>query len=291
MKFPLVMAVAFAVCIAIPTDAQEMHTPPADTVASIPVPVHDGTPSLTPPPVEKPDFQIEATQIKEIDVVEAPPMPGLPPVEGTIRLTVHSVADPGLPDPPPPSAPPESFVSETPELLSEEVRRQRQTRFAFVSATVHEGPRTHLSIYPSGGRNQFITVWSNLDFHHFTGFGTFEARDGGSAPRIYHLLLGVHSENAELRRQYHAKHGLDYKEPEIPNLPDGAPAFVIETENPDPETLTLINDLHALYRSEGTRMAKVHIARREAEAARRAHYLANPPKPKDVTIQFWNRQP
>lgn len=292
MRAPHFSILIFLTSFVLNGAAQEFRTPPIDTVASIPVPVHDGTPSLPPPPIEKPGFEIEATQIKEIDVVESPPMPGLPPVEGTIRITVHSVADPGLPDPPPPPpAPPKSLDSESPAFRDEDERQQRQSRFAFVSATVHEGPRTHLTIYPSGGRNQSVTVWSNLDFHHFSGFSTFEARDGDSEPRIYHLFMGVHSENAELRRRMAIARGLEFEEPDIPSLPDGSPAFVIETENPDPETLTLINDLHALYRSEGPRLAHAHAARQQADATRRSHFLANPPKPEDVTIQFWNRQP
>jgi hypothetical protein len=64
---------------------------------------------------------------------------------------------------------------------------------------------------------------------------------------------------------------------------------VIQTEHPDPGTLTCIEDLHALYRDEGTRMAEACAARKLAREARKAHLLANPPKPKDVTVHFWSR--
>jgi hypothetical protein len=36
-------------------------------------------------------------------------------------------------------------------------------------------------------------------------------------------------------------------------------------------------------------MAEACAAREKAYAARRAYLLANPPKPKDVTVHFWKR--
>src|SRR5690606_4064394 len=77
--------------------------------------------------------------------------------------------------------------------------------------------------------------------------------------------------------------------PQIPALPDGAPAFVIVTENPDPESVRMIEDLHALHRAEGARMAAAAAAREQAYEDRKAHLLANPPKPRDVTVHFWKR--
>ena len=64
---------------------------------------------------------------------------------------------------------------------------------------------------------------------------------------------------------------------------------MILTENPTPEALTLVEDLHALYRSEGVRMADAYAARTRANEERKAYLLANPPQPKDATIHFWKR--
>lgn len=262
---------------------------PSTTHASIPERISDGTPSPPPPPVEKPDFQVESTQVKRLDVVEAPPMPGLPPVEGTITLTVRNVADPGLPDPAPP---PEPRSIEDPEIkarLAELSAKHREIRVAFVSATVYDRSRTRLTVYPNGGIDKAVTVWSNLDFNHFTGFGSFEARDAGGGTRKYYLLMGIGNENPAFRRRLLTERGIEFEEPEIPILPDGQPSFVIATEAPDPDGVKLIEDLHALYRTEGVRMAEACAAREKAYAERHAYLLANPPKPKDVTVHFWKR--
>ena len=50
-------------------------TAPETTQATIPAPISDGTPSPPPLPVQKPDFRIESTQVKQVDVVETPEMP------------------------------------------------------------------------------------------------------------------------------------------------------------------------------------------------------------------------
>lgn len=262
---------------------------PSTTHASIPAPISDETPSPPPPPVEKPDFQIESTQVKQLDVVEAPPMLGLPPVEGTITLTVRNVADPGLPDPPPPPEPRSIEDPETKALLAELSAKYRETSIAFLSATVYDRTRTRLTIYPNGGIDKAVTVWSNLDFNHFSGFGSFEAQDGSGEIRQYHLLMGIGNENSEMRRRLLAEGGIDLEEPEIPALPGEQPSFVIVTEAPDPDGVKLIEDLHALYRAEGDRMAEACAAREKAYEERRAYLLAYPPKPKDVTVHFWKR--
>ncbi len=267
--------------------AQEVRTPPTTTVATLPVPVIDNAPPKE--PIKKPDFKIESTQVKLIDVVESPPMVGLPPVEGTMRLTVHNVADPGLPDPPRP-APPIVDDSKTLVGLEPSNVNRRDMGMVSLSATVYDHKRTVLRCNIFGGaERKEITAWSNLDFNHFCGFGNFEAKGTNGVVRSYSLMMGIGNENTETRGELLASKGFEYEGPEIPVIPDGAPAFVIQTENPDPESVTLIEDLHALYRAEGTRMAEAAAARQKANEERRAYLLANPPKPKNVTVNFWKR--
>lgn len=268
----------------------EVRTPPAGTVATIPAPIPDGSLPPPPPPIEKPDFQIESTQIKRVGVIEGPEMAGLPPVEGTITLTVHNVADPGLPDPPPPLPPQPITDPQVKERLAELTAKYQQTRYIFLSATVYDHKRTLLRCNPNGAVGREISAWSNLDFTHFCGFADFEATGADGEVRKYDLLMFVGIENTQRRRDLLADRGIEYDGPEIPALPDRQPAFVILTENPDPEGVTLLEDLHALYRDEGTRMAEACAARAKAREERKAYLLAHPPKPKDVTVHFWMRQ-
>lgn len=271
----------------------EVRTAPANTFAVLPSAPHIQEVGSTesPPPVHSPDLQIESTQFKLLDVVEAPLMPGLPPITGTIALKVHSVAHPGLPEPPARMAAQHTGNDAFPELLAAHAVKRQKIRHAFISATVYDHSRTRLTCYPSGGRDHAVTVWSNIDFNHFSGIASFEATGADGYPREYFLLMGIGNENTEFRAQMLAERGIQFKPPEIPDIPDGAPAFVIESNDPHPDSITLIEDLHALYRDEGVRMAEQAAARHAANEARRQHYLANPPQPKDVTIHFWKRNP
>jgi len=266
--------------------AQEVKTPPVGTVTAIPGVIQVAAPPEPAAAVEKPDFQIEGTQVKLIDVVESPPMPGLPPVSGTMTLKVHSVADPGLPDPP---RPPESAISAGTEDFAEYTGEQPKAHFAFISATVYDRSRTRLTCYPRGGGEKGVTVWSNVDFNHFSEISAFEAKGSDGEIRSYHLMMGIGNETTEGRRELLAEHGIEWEMPEIPTLPDGPPVFVVESQDPDTETLELVEDLHALYRDEGKRMAELSAAREKAYEDKKAYLLANPPKPKDVTVHFWNR--
>lgn len=255
--------------------AQEVQTPPTSTVAILPESLEPSAPSQPAPVQEQPDFQIESTQVKLIDVVEAPPMAGLPPVKGTMMLTIHGVADPKLPENPSTEIP---LSPATRPALESEVTLA-ETHFINVSATVYDQSRTLLQCQSMEHLDQAITVWSNVNFNHFCGVGNFESKGADGKLRSYHLMMGIGNEEG--------------KQPsdgsQIPNLPNGNPAFVIVSENPAPEAVRLVEDLHALYRAKGVKMAADVLVRQKAEDEKRAYLLANPPKPKDVTVHFWKR--
>lgn len=277
MKSRLTTFLLFTALICVQGFAQEMQTPPAGTVAVIPTAPE---PALTAPaPVqEPPDFEIESTQVKLIEVVEAPPMAGLPPVEGTMTLKVHSVADPGIPNPTPPETQPKN--QETHNDTTEVVEPFVESHLVLISATVYDNSRSLLTFNTDGGT---VSVWSNIDFNHFSGIGNFEAKGADGKVRSYNLIMGIGNASSTDLNESGA--------PVIPAIPNGAPAFVIQSEvKPDAATLMLIEDLHALYASEGSNMAEAAAAREKAEEEKKAYLLANPPKPKDVTVHFWNRE-
>jgi hypothetical protein len=137
----------------LPLQAQEAATawnveipPPVVVEAS-------AKPAEEPAPVE---FDVLSSRTKKVFVQESPEMPDLPPVEGTIKVTIQRVADPGLPDPPPPLP---VLPPDDPAVLArmEELRETyRGMDLVFLSASVHleadgaEEARTLLRIYPNG---------------------------------------------------------------------------------------------------------------------------------------------
>lgn len=267
--------------------AQEVQIPPTTTVAEIPEPANESAPPESPTPIEKPDFQIEGTQIKFIEVVEAPPLPGLPPVEGTMRLTVHAVADPGLPDP----VAPVEITHPTPVdfNVTESTEDPQETHLIIVSATVYDQSRTLLTCQPMDGGGPSVTAWSNINFNHINGIDNFEATGADGLKRGYHLIMGIGNEDTRQIAQLAKAEGVEAELPQIPILPDGTPAFQIVTENPNPSVVKLIEDLHALYRDDKENLAAAAAAREAAYEEKKAHLLAHPPKPADVTVHFWKR--
>ena len=258
----------------------------ADVETTIPAPISDGT--ISPPAASPvlPDFEIKSTVVRELEVVEPPPMVGLPAVTGTITETVHLVEDPHLPDPVPA---PQTVAVDGIRTANPPSGRPVKPRMLSLSATVYDHSRTLLCFRTGRNPTSNVTVWSNLDFNDFSGVPTFEVKDADGSLRRYMLMIHVWNEDRLARSKLLAEHGRDYLPPEIPTLPDGDPAYQIASGSPDQECLQMIVDLHQLYRNEGLRMKEAYLARIKAEEERRAYLLANPPLPKDVTIHFWER--
>lgn len=260
----------------------------------IPGEISDGKPSPPAPEPVRPDFVVKSTVVKEIDVVEAPPMTGLPSVTGTITLTVHAVEDPKLPDPPPPPVP--AAAPDDPAVLARIAELRGKYRWPVMvnlSATVYDHSRTLFRYQPAGKGRKQITGWSNIDFNCFCGFTNYQVKGTDGEIHEFGLVMGLGNEDTKQGAGLLAKDDMAYDAPEIPTLPDlasGGPAFVIAEGDPnDLEAKEVIRGMHELYRVEGPRMEEAYQARIKAEAARRAYLIAHPPVPKDVTMNFWER--
>jgi len=249
----------------------------------IPGGIADGTPAVPAPLPEPLQFSVKRTLTSRRQVTEAPEIPGLPAVHGTINVTVQLVDDPGLPDPPPPlMAQPveEPAITDGTAEVSEP---GPDCQLVYVSATVYDHARTHVRCGLGNGKE--IVGWSNIDFNHFTGVGTYQVKGADGLLRQYSLMMGIGDEET-------ADSGGELTPaPALPVLATSGPAFVItEGDTTDKESMDLFVGLHDLYRVEGTRMAAACQGREIAYEARKTYLLANPPVPKDVTIQFWKRE-
>lgn len=242
--------------------------------------------------VPEPEFTVLATRTKRVDVKEAPEMPDLPPVEGTINLTIEKVSDPGLPDPPPPLPPLPPDDPAVLARLAEFRETYRGTELAFVSASVYDGKRTLLRIYPNGQPGKEVVAWSNLNFMYLSGNGGYRVNYPDGTYQDYMLLLGVGPVNSATERRLAARAGREYEAPEIPQLPDVAtagPSFVLLEGEQGSHAMDVLEQLHDLFKVSGDTLKEQYFAREKAREERRAYLLANPPKPEDVTVRVWKR--
>ncbi len=168
----------------------------------------------------------------------------------------------------------------------------RASTIAFLSATVHDGNRTLVHIYPNGAANESVSAWSNLNFNHFIGFSDYRVLDAAGKERRVSLLMGIGNFNTAGMIRLAARHDVAYDALQIPSVPDLAatgPAFVVNEGQNHRAAMDILEQLHDLYRKEGVRMSAACEAREAARAARKAELLANPPTPEDVTVRFWKR--
>lgn len=261
---------------------------------AIPEPIADGTPSE---PAAKPapiDFKVISSRTKKVDVVEAPEMHDLPPITGRINVTVRMVEDPNLPVPPEPLP---ALEPDDPAVVArmEELQEKYQgTSLVFMSASVYDHKRTLIRIHPNGVGKE-VSAWSNLDFNHFSGFSLYRVRDAVDGSLYdYGFVMGLGNEDTINLSKLKFESDFEYTPPEIPKLPnveDGGPAFVVIEGDSDSPAMATLEQIHDLYRKDGERMEAAYHARVEARAERKAYLLANPPKPDDVTISFWKRNP
>ena len=262
----------------------------------IPVPITDRTPSVPAPKPEPIDFKVLSSRTTRRDVTEAPEMHDLPPITGTINVTVQLVEDPKLTDPPPllPALPPDDPAVIA--RLAEQREKYRGIELVFLSATVYDQNRTLLRIYPNGRAVDSVTAWSNLDFHHFCGFSIYRVKDAADGTLYdFGLLMGIGGIDTRRWKEMAEAQNIAYKGPKIPEIPNmsdlanGGPSFIVVEGDAKSPAMDTLEQIHDLYRKEGPRMENAYHAREKDRAERKAYLLANPSKPKDVKIQFWKR--
>ncbi len=164
-----------------------------------------------------------------------------------------------------------------------------------IGATVYRAadtpPRTLVRIM-GDARRAPVELWAAADFGLITGnsgFGSFTLPDGTEAAL---LMLGS-DHDMDKAAAMAARHGGSYQRPEIPEFGDGdekSPLLVLSGE-PDE---TLLSALEFLTRHIETHRETLLAARttREAEARQRREFLrANPPEPRNLTLNYWRVPP
>lgn len=242
--------------------------------------ISDGTRIAEQPKLVEPiDFNVIDRHSQQVHVKLAPEMAGLPAPEGMINLTVELVQKPVLEEPPPLP----QIKTDDPavaEGVDELTKEYPETQMLLVSASVYDKSITQFQIQGLGSQNKSISGWSNINFLHFSGFSEFQVKGADGTLRRYSLMMSV----SDVKDP-------NVKIPRLASLATNGPTFVVEDgDTKDPSNKQIVEDLHNLYRVEGKRLAEANEARTKAYEERKAYLLANPPKPKDVTVRFWNQE-
>lgn len=299
MKKPVRMCSLLAVMA-----GQIGHSPgqesPTKWNVELPPPIVQEAPRLSDPQPEPAltDFAVETSRTKRVFVSESPEMPDLPPVEGTIDLTIQKVENPDLPDPPPPLP---ALPPDDPAVIArlQELRETyKGTELVFLSASVHQDyknaaeARTRVEIHPNGELGRKVVAWTNLNLLHLTGHGLYRVNMEAGTYQDYGILMGISPVYGDVRQRMAARAGYEPEDPAIPELPDLAaagPSFVLVEGDAESPAYATLEQIHDLFRVSGKTLKDQYFAREQAREERRAYLLANPPKPGDVTVRVWKR--
>jgi hypothetical protein len=273
--------------------AQDALFPAARTVSDVPPPIIKGTiadgtlPPTPPAAITAPAPAVLRSVRTTVERVH--PAAGLAgnPDTAKVRATLQFIAKPPVPPTPIPLVePPKPAVPSTglsPALRAALAARKPFTA-VFVSATVYPGPRTKLQWWISGLKSGPFTAWSNINFHHLTGFDSFSWQE-----HDYSLLMCVGSAPDPAHRPASAK---PLPALEIPVLPADRPAFILTAGNANTTaSLAPMEALHLLYQNEAPRLTAAHEGRERARQARAEWLRLHPPQPQDITIRCWTSPP
>jgi hypothetical protein len=266
---------------------EAISSAPGDAEATLEAPtaprilgeIPDGTPPPPQPP--KPEYHIAARDILATTTHE----------QGGRTVTIRLIKPIDLPPPPAPvEAAPAEVDAEFAQRLAEYRATHPKSGLLFLSATVYRSkdspPRTLVRYWPEGNGGD-VTLWSSADFALIAGgINSFVDSAGDS----YHLMMAWSKVDIERMAEIWASRGREYDAPEIPDLPEGKASFQVVGEQPDADKLAPVQALHDLFNSEYERLKTAHEGRERARFEQEAYLKANPPQPKDITLNYWRSE-
>lgn len=198
------------------------------------------------------------------------------------KLTIHRVADPGLPALTPllpATAPVRLLPPLTPaQLAARSAARPAipETRLLSLTVIRYADNLTYIEWWPHGGGEPF-GAWSNADFDALRMVPDVEISPGN----IRYLIFPYAIYNRTLQGPV-----------AVPQLPAGGPGFLVVKGNAaDAENVNPVAALHKIYKEEGAELKRAaqerERQRREEEALRAAVQAA----PKDEVLYIWKTKP
>jgi len=241
--------------------------------------IPDGTPP--PPSLPQPQYHVPTQDILDTKAHQ----------QGGRTITIRQIKPIALPSPPAPVA---AVVGELDAEYSERLAEYREAHpksdLLFLSVTVFRSksgaPRSLVRYWPQG-TGTAVTFWSSADFSLIAGgINSFVDAAGGT----HHLFMGWGSVDIDRMRELYAAKGRVYHVPELPDLPDGKAIFQFTGEQPAAGDLVAVQSLHDLYNNEYDRLKTAFKGRERARIQQEADLKANPPQPKDITLNYWRTE-
>jgi hypothetical protein len=262
-----------------PPAASAVASAASVTTARILGEIPDGTPPPPAPP--KPEYHVATRDVLATATHE----------QGGRTITIREIKPIALPPLPLPSLAVDTELSaEFKQRLAEYRKTHPKTDLFILGATVFRSkdspPRTLVRYWPDG-KGGHITFWSSADFALIAGgINTFVDTAGDR----YQMLLAWGNADIDRIVELRATKGLNYNVPVPPVFPEGKATFQIICEQPDAERLTAVQSLHDIYNSEFDRLKTAHEGRERARIEREEYLKANPPQPKDITLNYWRTE-
>jgi hypothetical protein len=286
--YSLVLAAALAAAASVRSqdapvaDSRKAVVAPAvtSTTARILGNIPDGTPP--PPAAPKPEFIVPRKDIVATTTHE----------QGGRTITIQKIKPIDLPPPPEPVV--QRMMPADNPAFQARLAEYRASHPAWVTiplgATVYRSkdtpPRSLVRYWPKP-TGKSITFWSSADFALISGIHSFVANDG----QTRWLFMSWGNMDIERQTALHAARGREYHAPNIPEFPVGNATFTIVGDAPaDAADLIPIQSLHDLYNREFERLKIAYEGREQARLQREADLKANPPRPKDITLNYWRSE-
>ncbi len=250
------------------------HEAPFATTARILGNIPDGTPP--PPAPAKPGFTVLAADILNTEIHE----------QGGRQITVQKISPIALPASPvaePPSDPTPELLARIAALRAKYPRNEIMSLGATAYRSKDSPPRTLVRIWTTGAEKP-VTFWSSADFALLSGCSSFVGSDGATRS----LIMMWSAVDIDRIRDLMARKGRQYVPPAFPDLPLGKATFAIASGNPTAENLASIQSLHDVYHNEHARLLTAWQGREEARLTQLAELKANPPKPKDIVLNYFD---
>jgi len=150
-----------------------------------------------------------------------------------------------------------------------------------VSATVIDGKTTMLE-WNSHDEQQKIISFSNMNWELLGGFKKLEDDNRSYTSMIFTRNI-TRAEFDELNISF---------PDHLPPIEQGGARYTTVTDGEiSPVAADFLEAIHKLYDQDRERIKEAHTEREQKREERELELLENPPKPQDVTLQFWKRKP